>query len=114
MYLDAISFIAEVKTGAPFAEHSPMLAELAGKPSWAKLHEALCRLYRAEVLGKLPVAQHFSFGTHFPATWAPSRQPVPSDSAALLLRGEAGQGPEQGSAASASSSSEQQGGQRGL
>jgi hypothetical protein len=84
LYADALDAIMHVKRGAPFAEHSPMLAELAGLGSWAKVADALAKLYRAEVLGKFPVAQHFLFGELFPADWTPSRAPVPSDSGAAL------------------------------
>jgi serine/threonine-protein phosphatase 2A activator len=84
IYLAAVKTITEVKSGAPFAEHSPILSDLAGLPSWGKVNEQLGRLYRTEVLGKLPVTQHLVFGKLFPYNWAPSRTPCPSDAAARL------------------------------
>ena len=87
MYLGAVQFVTEVKRGAPFEEHSPMLAALAGQPTWARVNEELGRLYRSEVLGKLPVAQHFLFGALVRATWAPSREPCPSECGAALAAG---------------------------
>lgn len=84
MYLGAVGFITEVKRGAPFEEHSPMLAALAMQPTWARVNEELGRLYRSEVLGKLPVAQHFLFGTLVQATWGPSREPCLSECGAAL------------------------------
>jgi len=80
MYLAAIKFITEVKMGAPFGEHSPMLSDIANLPSWASINDGLAKMYKAEVLGKLPVVQHLVFGTLFPASWTPSRTPVPSES----------------------------------
>jgi len=94
MYLAAVDFIASVKTGAPFAEHSPILNDVAELPHWGRVNEGLAKMYRAEVLGKLPVAQHFTFGALLRAGWTPSRAPAPSEAAgrlyALLAAGEAG------------------------
>jgi hypothetical protein len=83
MYLAAISFIREVKTGAPFSEHSPLLHDISQMGSWAKVEEGLAKMYRAEVLGKLPVVQHLLFGSLFPASWQPSRPPVPPEAQAV-------------------------------
>lgn len=85
LYADALAAICEVKYGAPFAEHSPMLHELAGLASWGKLTDELAKLFKTEVIGKMPVAQHFLFGDLFPADWAPSRAPVPSDAGAAMM-----------------------------
>jgi serine/threonine-protein phosphatase 2A activator len=95
LYLGAVGFIADVKVGAPFAEHSPVLNDIAELPSWGKVNEGLARMYRAEVLGKLPVVQHLVFGSLVPPTWTPSRAPVPSDATGHLyayLDAEAGAG----------------------
>lgn len=92
LYLDAITFISEVKRGAPFEEHSPVLAGLADLPSWARVNEELAKKYKVEVLGKLPVAQHFCFGTLLPATWAPTREPTPSDTGLSILECVRGEG----------------------
>jgi hypothetical protein len=47
----------QVKSGAPFAEHSPVLAGIAEVPTWGKVHDGLLRMYKGEVLAKLPVVQ---------------------------------------------------------
>lgn len=63
LYVDAIRAVLEAKKGAPFHETSPMLYDITGVPTWQKTHNGLVRMYRGEVLGKLPVIQHFLFGT---------------------------------------------------
>ncbi|KAG5518436.1 hypothetical protein PMAC_002831 [Pneumocystis sp. 'macacae'] len=59
LYFGAISFINDVKQG-PFFEHSPYLYDISGVESWKK--KGMLKMYYAEVLGKLPVIQHFLFG----------------------------------------------------
>jgi Phosphotyrosyl phosphate activator (PTPA) protein len=76
LYLDAIEFVCSVKTSAPFAEHSPILHDISTMPSWDKVNEGLIKMYRGEVLSKLPIIQHFIFGKLFVASWTPSRTPV--------------------------------------
>lgn len=90
MYLSAVGFISSVKFGAPFAEHSPILNDISELPSWSKVNEGLAKMYRGEVLGKLPVVQHFLFGSLFKADWTPSRHPCPPEAGAahVLLSGE--------------------------
>lgn len=87
MYLAAVQFInhvchrhhhhhAQVKTG-PFGEHSPLLFDISGVKTWSKVcDDVMCRhhqvntgmikMYKAEVLGKFPVMQHFLFGSLLP------------------------------------------------
>ena len=36
MYLDCVRFIRSVKTGASFAEHSPLLNDISAVPKWSK------------------------------------------------------------------------------
>ncbi|KAI9906572.1 hypothetical protein PsorP6_003826 [Peronosclerospora sorghi] len=74
LYLDAIKFIKEVKTGSPFAETSPMLNDISYLPSWEKTNGGMLKLYEGEVLKKLPVIQHLRFGKLFPCTWTPSHK----------------------------------------
>jgi hypothetical protein len=76
MYIGAIKFIDEVKTGASFAEHSPLLNDISELASWSKVNEGLAKMYKNEVLGKLPIMQHMLFGSLFQSTWTPSRSPV--------------------------------------
>ena len=69
MYLGAVNFINTVKTG-PFQEHSHILYELSTKiSSWEDIFNGLMKMFRVEVLGKFPVAQHFYFGTILKPTW---------------------------------------------
>ncbi|XP_074274039.1 uncharacterized protein LOC141597470 [Silene latifolia] len=65
MYLSCIQFTRKVKKG-PFAEHSPLLDDISGVPNWTKVNGGLLKMYRAEVLEKLPVVQHFLFGSIIP------------------------------------------------
>lgn len=62
MFLECIKFINEVKTG-PFAEHSNQLWSISGVATWTKVNSGLIKMYKAEVLAKFPVIQHFVFGS---------------------------------------------------
>jgi serine/threonine-protein phosphatase 2A activator len=62
LYLGALRFVRSVKRGA-LRETSPMLADIAALPSWARVGAGLARMYEGEVLDKLPIAQHFLFGS---------------------------------------------------
>lgn len=62
MFLSCIRFICSVKTG-PFAEHSNQLWNISGVPLWSKVNGGLIKMYKAEVLSKFPVIQHFLFGS---------------------------------------------------
>ena len=42
-----------------------MLNDISGIETWSKVSSGLLRLYEGEVLGKLPVVQHFVFGKLF-------------------------------------------------
>lgn len=65
LYLDAIAFIREMKTG-PFAEHSRMLHDISGvNGGWKKINTGMIKMYRGEVWQKQPVIQHFLFGALF-------------------------------------------------
>jgi len=62
MYLGMIRFINEVKTG-PFFEHSQILDSIANTIHWEKINLGMMKMYKAEILGKFPVMQHFFFGS---------------------------------------------------
>jgi len=62
MYLGCIRFINEVKAGS-FFEHSPLLFDISGAKSWEKVNHGMMKMFRAQVLGKLPIMKHFMFGS---------------------------------------------------
>lgn len=62
MFLGCIDFINQMKTG-PFAEHSNILWGISSVRTWDKVNSGLIKMYKAEVLSKFPVIQHFVFGT---------------------------------------------------
>ncbi|XP_030840251.1 serine/threonine-protein phosphatase 2A activator [Strongylocentrotus purpuratus] len=62
MFFGCVDFINRMKTG-PFAEHSNVLWGISGVPHWQKVNQGLIKMYKAEVLSKCPVIQHFPFGS---------------------------------------------------
>ncbi|KVH90309.1 Phosphotyrosyl phosphatase activator, PTPA [Cynara cardunculus var. scolymus] len=61
LYLSCINFVKKVKKG-PFAEHSPLLDDISGVPNWNKVNSGLLKMYKVEVMEKVPIMQHFLFG----------------------------------------------------
>ncbi|KAF5456149.1 hypothetical protein F2P56_025660 [Juglans regia] len=62
LYLACIAFVKKVKKGL-FAEHSPLLDDISGVPTWKKVNSGLLKMYKVEVLEKVPIMQHFLFGS---------------------------------------------------
>ncbi|CAO1622839.1 unnamed protein product [Sympodiomycopsis kandeliae] len=62
MYLACIQFINSIKT-ASLRWHSPMLDDISSVKTWSKVNEGMLKMYKAEVLSKLPIAQHVFFGS---------------------------------------------------
>lgn len=62
MYMTSINDIIKTKVSAGIRWHSPMLDDISAVKSWEKVYSGLLKMYQVEVLGKLPIMQHFLFG----------------------------------------------------